>query len=336
MGKINNTITLSRVLGMFLILACHAVRWMGMEALGQILCVGVPVFFFMSGYLYGNKVIENKKQFLIKRFYRIYIPLWGIMVPLWLLELWNQNAGILDIIPYIFGTHGMKWLMDFWPGAGITIEGSGHLWFLTVILLCYGMLLVVSVMDIQWKGFFLAGSILMFVLPFVGIHIHYFLVFFAGYFMAKQHITLVTMKKFAGITAVMLIAVMLRLVMMWVSDGTILYDRIIAPVALDILGIWIIACVDVVRNKSSVIEKLATWKPLMWMADISYYVYITHNIILESSYSVEYVADMIFVVFVMIKYIVLTFISAVLLKAVCDVVYKMSCIHGCKKVKCGW
>jgi len=71
--QINYTLIFSRILAMFLILACHAASWMGLEALEQVLCVGVPIFFFISGYIYGNKVITSAKQFLKKRINLLHV-----------------------------------------------------------------------------------------------------------------------------------------------------------------------------------------------------------------------------------------------------------------------
>ena len=71
------SIQLIRILSMFLIIiGCHLISEFGNDILkkaGQIFNVGVYIFLFISGYLYGDKIIKNKKKWYFKRLKRILI-----------------------------------------------------------------------------------------------------------------------------------------------------------------------------------------------------------------------------------------------------------------------
>ena len=78
------SISFVRVCAMFFIMICHVGSRFNLEVVGQFFNVGVPIFFLISGFLYGGKEITDAKQWLSKRLIRIYIPLllWGgVRVP---------------------------------------------------------------------------------------------------------------------------------------------------------------------------------------------------------------------------------------------------------------
>jgi len=116
------------------------------------------------------------------------------------------------------------------------------------------------------------------------IYIHDFIAFFTGYFMSKRHVLqLLSNKVFIWITNIMVVAITLRLIMLQICDGSIFYDKIIAPITLDILGIWIVICIDVIRNRRifAVNIKFNLLKLCMWVSDTSYHVYIVHYFVLQ-------------------------------------------------------
>ena len=57
-----------------MIITCHILQGLNYEAAFYI-NVGVQIFFFMSGYLYGKKEIDNPKKFYKNRIKRILMPL---------------------------------------------------------------------------------------------------------------------------------------------------------------------------------------------------------------------------------------------------------------------
>lgn len=126
--KESNAISILRVMAMFSIVTCHILQGLD-NRWAWILNVGVQMFFVMSGYLYGNKQIEDWKKWYTKRIRKLYIPFilfasfgliaYGLFT--------DTNVGIKNICAYIFNIQGF---------AG-SVRGLSHLWFMTAIALSY-------------------------------------------------------------------------------------------------------------------------------------------------------------------------------------------------------
>ena len=60
---------------MLFVIICHLGSYFGLAFVGQLFNVGVPIFYLISGYLYGNAEIKDIRTWLCKRLIRLYIPL---------------------------------------------------------------------------------------------------------------------------------------------------------------------------------------------------------------------------------------------------------------------
>lgn len=129
--KKNVNIQLIRIISMFFILFCHFCNEMHNKygnILGQFFNVGVFIFLFISGYLFGKKEIKNIKEWYIKRFCRIFIPVWIWTIIINIVYLIKgQEISLIGVISYVFNLQGF---------FGAT-EGLEHLWFLSLIMICY-------------------------------------------------------------------------------------------------------------------------------------------------------------------------------------------------------
>lgn len=100
------SIQLIRILSMFLIIiGCHLISEFGNDILkkaGQIFNVGVYIFLFISGYLYGDKIIKNKKKWYFKRLKRILIPMYIFMVFVFALYALKGNLELSQSYIYIY------------------------------------------------------------------------------------------------------------------------------------------------------------------------------------------------------------------------------------------
>ena len=87
--------------------------------------VGVQIFLCISGFLYGQKSIDNVTDFYNKRFKKILIPYYLVFIP-------------FGIIEFIFARDAFS-IKDYAMGLVLcsTIKGAGHLWFIPTILMCY-------------------------------------------------------------------------------------------------------------------------------------------------------------------------------------------------------
>lgn len=113
-----------RWLSAIAIVVCHFLQYYG-NIWAWVFNVGVQIFFFLSGFLYGIKRIADIKKFYKGRVIKLYIPyvLWT-MVAILLLGLFHSDSLTMD------GVIKQFIMID-------TLPGLTHLWFMPVIFLCY-------------------------------------------------------------------------------------------------------------------------------------------------------------------------------------------------------
>lgn len=118
------SISAARATAMMMIICCHILQFYGSE-LAWWLNSGVQVFLVISGFIYGQKEIENCYTFIKGRAKRILVPYYVYLVPSLILY------GIIDSSKITFSrVIRVLFCLD-------TIEGLGHLWFVGIIVLCY-------------------------------------------------------------------------------------------------------------------------------------------------------------------------------------------------------
>lgn len=89
--------------------------------------VGVSMFLCISGFLYGQADTKDITQFYKKRFTKILVPYYLVIIPIGLLEI-VYYRGSVDYKP-LFGS-----LICY-----SQIKGGEHLWFVSCILFCYAI-----------------------------------------------------------------------------------------------------------------------------------------------------------------------------------------------------
>lgn len=96
-----------RVLAMLSIVVCHF-----MQALNNqwawVLNIGVQIFLFMSGFLYGHKHIDNWLNWVEKRITRVYIPFLLFFVAIIPLYAVSGLISLKSIVVYILD---LQWFM---------------------------------------------------------------------------------------------------------------------------------------------------------------------------------------------------------------------------------
>ena len=126
-----------RFCAMLLIICCHIMQHYGNE-LAYWFNVGVQIFLFMSGWLHGNKKIANGVEWTIKKFQKILIDYWVLLmviIPIY----WNfarQYINLSSIFKLFF--------------ARTTISGLGHLWYINCILSCYLLVPILYRLGEKW------------------------------------------------------------------------------------------------------------------------------------------------------------------------------------------
>lgn len=290
----NLTISLTRVLAMFLIILCHIIGYYkvipGSGFLGQIFNVGVYIFFIISGYLYGNKVIDNFKSWFKKRWCKIVIPIIILtIIDMLLLIVAEENVSIISFIYYSLNIQGLTFISkNIFPNLNLGISNLGHLWFATIIMLCYCLIPVFqkSKKIIYQKGkryeFLLVLFLL--VLNFIvttvfDITLIHFIVFYFGYILGTYELDNVNVsnKKYILGTFFMLCIQLTRLLVKSEFDQTNFYTATVG-ISHFALGFWIfITMFKIGEYFPRKTEYLANLKFIKWLDKNSYYVYLTHG-----------------------------------------------------------
>ena len=117
-----------------MILLCHFCQqkesfWF--NAAAQVLNIGVPLFFILSGYLFGQKGVHSPYgKWFLRRLQRLWIPYWLFLL-------------VLAIIYLIKGLNILTWdwllLIFGLQGSVVGVWGAEQTWFITVLLICYGV-----------------------------------------------------------------------------------------------------------------------------------------------------------------------------------------------------
>ena len=143
LGKTDNkdySISCARFIAMIFIVACHMMQRDGFASdiygahieWAYWFNVGVQMFLFISGYLYGRKKKIDTVVFYKKSFPKLlidyYVFIVIVLVAIHFSSLWDTDlSGVIGLFTF----------------SG-TIPGLGHLWFIPVILFCYLLVPVFS------------------------------------------------------------------------------------------------------------------------------------------------------------------------------------------------
>lgn len=273
-------IQIIRVLAMFFIIICHIVQETNNKYLimsAQFFNIGVYIFLIVSGYLYSKKNIEFK-SFYKKRFFKIIIPMYIFMLPLFIIQIINMKFEIKYFIIYLFNLQGIL--------GGI--EGARHLWFLTAIVFCYLLLPILQVIknkkNNKINNFFIIflgiiSIVVCYINRTIGMQMICLFTFAIGYFYfgelyLKKNIHMI---KLIGI---FLIDIIFRLAMKMCLDETVTYDLIIVGIT------QIIASVSIMLFVRNINKRTIAGKLLNVFDKYSFYIYITHYFFIKGTCSV--------------------------------------------------
>lgn len=329
-GKRNISIQLIRVTAMFMIILDHIlcnVSFPIQAIIVQMANSGVFIFLFISGYLYGNRNIDNWENWFCKRFIRICIPLWIFMIIDFIVEaiLW-KSFSMKYVFIYVFNLQGI---------LGTNIGGT-NLWFLTLIMLCYLItpllqwikqkscnkkLGVVSIIiGIFLQIFFayttdigmVAGHTLSWCMIAVGMYV-------AGYFVGNLILNEDIGKiRIIAITALAVVASVLVLSFKSRFDGQVIYDRLVIYYGMVVIDLWIRTVGYKLGQyvKDGVMNKI-----INYLDAISYEFYIVHGLII-SVVTINVLPKFGSIAYIL-STLVLSFAVTFVFHKVCDGVYKV-------------
>lgn len=309
-----------RVFAMLLILACHIVQehnnsYINMTA--QFLNVGVPIFIIISGCLYGQKEIKEKYfRWIIKRVRRILIPMYFFMVFLLIVNLAiGNNIRMANWIAYIFNLQGFQ----------IYVHGAEHLWYLTIIMICY---LITPILNKYRRkisnknlviyifiGVLLQISISYFINTQLGIYLIYLLLYIISYIIGCRIDIIISKKLMFSSILLAGISGILRISARVFFDNSILYNVIVVGytqglIAFCIFYIFIYMCRNIKENKI-----------INFLDSISFEIYLVHYMYVVGPLRLMGLTNS-FIVNTIIT-LVISIVTAIGLKKICEKFYDL-------------
>lgn len=267
------SIQITRIVAMFSIIICHLLQEVGNEkiaTLSQFFNVGVYIFLFLSGYLYGNKNIKEPAKWLFKRFIKLMIPIYIFMIVIFGIQLYQHTFQPKYLLIYLFNLQRIFG----------TTSGAGHLWFMTVIMFCYFITPILNKLknkicnnDVFLLIWYILSCLICYIHGDTGQIFLYMFVYLFGYCYRNRK-NKISINNLVCI-AIIVISIIIRLLGKRAFDGTVIYDRIIVSITHLILAFMIFQLLsNIFRNKN--IGKYH--KIINHLDNISFYLYLTHSV----------------------------------------------------------
>lgn len=276
----NYTIDYIRVIALLFIVTCHYLLFSDVSNVGfgrYLAGVGNMVFFMISAFLYGEKynvklinksyerglIQSNHKHFILQRIIRLGSSLWPFLLILTILFLCFE-------VQFSWNDVLLNFLFLGYLGK---LPGNGHLWFLTVMMLCYIEYVLIDKLQICLRNFsliFLLVTLLLMIclelydLPgnFIAI-LGFFFFFVVNISWINQSIK--------NKTIFYVIAIAFNVIFLYLSiDGLFENSRIIHYLLSDICGcLLLLLLLNILPNMSNRI--------FQYISNISFEIYLVHH-----------------------------------------------------------
>ncbi len=280
-------IQLIRIVAMLFIVICHLVQEIEnpmLAKLSQFFNVGVYIFLFVSGYLYGNKALENVPKWLLSRFVKLMIPIYIFLAFIFTMQIINNVFELKYLIIYVFN------LQRFF-GYSLWLE---HLWFMTVIWICYLITpLLYQHRDKLKPVFILFYWILCCIISYLDINIGQIMFYIGAYLIGyvyrnidiKEANVLVIIAEICGIFSI-------RLLGLYFFDNTILYNNIIVAISHSLLAVLLYLFICKITKTIKVIK----YEKLIEHFDgLSFYIYLVHCVFISGPIRLMNITNSIFI-----------------------------------------
>jgi peptidoglycan/LPS O-acetylase OafA/YrhL len=330
----DSTISLSRVLGMTFIVLCHVIKYYsfvpGHDSLGMFFNCGVELFLFISGYLYGQKIVSDFNDWYFKRVIKIALPSIIVSVVIIIASIIvGEHISASTVIAYLFDVEGLLFLnQQFFSKFFFSIGSLGPLWFTTVIMLCYLLVPILQRISTCIHHFDRAIITTIFVGIIISIIISkyivisYFVVFMIGYFTGKiKWLDEIDNRIMMIFTLLFLFTLAGRLITHKFFDGTYYYEQFVL-ISHPIIGIWFVVVLSYLKKKKIlIIEVLNKNKVIEVIDSYSFYVYLVHGIFCMGIFNVyEKINSVVGATF---SFVICTILSSGLLKVCVDKIQKI-------------
>ena len=285
----DKSIQIVRVIAMIFIVLCHLFQKIPNNILimsAQFFNVGVFIFLFISGYLYGKKNITNYIEWIKKRFKTIIIPMYIFIIIISICLIFKDAFNIKYIFIYMFN-------VQYFFGS---LSGTGHLWFLSIIMICYIILLLLNKkkeLIVRNKCLIIIIlTLLAIIISFISLKwslvIWYIITFIIGYTWNSDY------KNIFIVSLICVFSIFGRVICQKLFDNSFVYDGIIVPFLQIILAITLYIIIKYTYIK---FEQFFNRKEkiLNYFDEMSYYIYISHYVFFDGLLSTIYLTNNIFI-----------------------------------------
>lgn len=326
----SRAISMIRVISIIFIVSCHILQGIN-NVFAWWLNVGVQIFLFMSGFLMANSKIESTGKFLSKKLKRILVPYYIFLIVM--IFIYNLNGIITtkkSILVYFLGLQGFKYKYQF------ILPGIEHLWFISIILVCYLISLVLDKFRLDIDKYteykFYNNMILIFI--FIQIFILFSMdyevsfgawicVFILGYLISYRYKFNIPIKFVISIGIISAITIPIRIFYQYINPIenealSWIFNQLYIPWTHMILGTLIFSILYIIFMK--IYENRNINKYIKLVDNYSYEIYITHQIFILGPFSLLYLTDKMIINIPLI--IILILLSSLILNKVSNIVYK--------------
>jgi len=245
--------------------------------------VGVQIFFIISGLLYGYKDISNFKKFWKSKFFKIILPYFIVIISYfsYLIITNNKMFSLTDIIYYFTMSQAFN----------TNISSLAHLWFISYILLFYLLIPILQKFDISNSKNFYIKLILLIIglqllqfLNVININVSYISLFIVSYYFSRRYFKYNIKDNYKKIFYITLFITFIGIPIQIILENQtlsgifyklyiIFHDYIHA-----FLGITLyLLLLKILPNiKSKIID---------YTSNISYYIYLVHQIFILGTFS---------------------------------------------------
>lgn len=251
---------------------------------------GVPIFFIAAGYLAGKTHIDSPLNWLKKKTLRIYIPFIIVVLPILLIYTVGEleTVSLRQWVILLTNLQGLQNYLiikyDFYNAPA----GLGHLWYTSIILLCFAINAFMSLNKPTEKKYNRILLVLICLQPLLCVlhfQIAYLLTFFVGVAISRRQFK---KKDLILATIAMTLSVALRIILRRYFDGSILYDYTIVPFQDVLTGVWFFVVVDAFcRRYISLSNRIVMNKVVKWICTHVFEIYLLHSVFLASKISTK-------------------------------------------------
>lgn len=330
----NPAISISRILGMLSVVLCHTIMYYtfipGSDFLGQFFGVGVHLFFFVSGYLYGGKTVTSFRTWYATRFLTVSFPAMLVsIVVMTLLLIFGIAVSANTFVVYALDLEGILFLNSKVLSFFDETAPLGHLWFTTIIMFCY--LLIPVLQKVPFSSSRKTHTPFIVTLLLVGIGVCYitfsffnmtfFFLFVIAYFLGKaRFLNNIRFKFLLTYTLVFVTAIIVRLILRQYIDGTSLYSFYVA-ISNYVLGTWPVFMLAYLHHKfPKFIHAIAEHRITKWLDNYSFYIYLSHALFCDKKILNLYGTHPLWLATII--FCASTIFTAIITKWICDALTK--------------